>query len=594
MTNKRRILISILLIIVLAMSLFMSGCSSNNNATPEGDSGENAEEGADDNTDDNADDNAEESDVEEEEVVENGDIYVLFTSDVHCGIDQGFGYAGVKAVVDNLEAQGYEVILVDNGDSLQGESIGMLTKGESIIDIMNEVGYDIWTLGNHEFDFGMDQFFALTERANFQIISCNFNKEGELLFSPYTILEVAGKKIGFVGVTTPTTTVTSTPAIFQNEEGEYIYDFLRDETGELLYDAVQKAVDSARADGAEYVYLMAHLGMKAGDAPWTYADVIEHTSGIDVVLDGHSHDTEQVVMKNKDGEDVVRSACGTKLGAIGYSHITAEEGIVDTNIWTWNNGVSMPELIGIENSVSAKIDEEMVTLNEKLDEVVATANVELTIFDPIEKDNSGKPIRMVRRAETNAGNFFADACRVATGADIGFVNGGGVRANIEKGEVTYGDIISMAPFNNQLALIEATGQQILDALEFGARNIPGENGGFLQPSGLTYEIDVRVPSGCVVDETGMMVSIEGERRVKNVLVGGEPIDPEKTYLVGGIDYPLIKNGDGSTAFDGATIINSRVKPDSQALIEYIQDTLGGVIGTGYEDPYGEGRITIIE
>lgn len=537
---------------------------------------------------------AETSDDANNDTRENGDIYILFTSDVHCGANQGFGYAGLKEIKDNLEAQGYAVILVDNGDSIQGESIGMLTEGESVIEIMNETGYDLWTPGNHEFDYGMEQFFKLVDMADFKVISCNFNKEGELLYSPYAVLEAAGKKIGFVGVTTPTTFVSSTPDNFKNEEGEFIYGFLQDKSGELLYEAVQSAVDSARAEGAEYVYLMAHLGMLAKDAPWTYADVIEHTNGIDVVLDGHSHDTEQVVMKNKDGEDVVRSACGTKLGAIGYSHISAEEGIVDTNIWTWNNKVSMPELIGIDNPVNSKIESEMEDLNATLDTVIATAEVELTIFDPTETDSNGKPIRMVRRSETNAADFCADAYKVATGADIVLINGGGVRANIEKGEVTYGDVLSIAPFNNQLALIEATGQQILDALEFGVKDVPSEFGGFLQVSGLTYEFDVNIPSGCVVDETGMLTEINGERRVKNVLVGGEPIDPEKTYKVGGFDYILTKNGDGNTAFNGATVINERIKTDSQALIEYIQGDLEGIIGTGYEDPYGEGRIVVLQ
>ncbi|MBP3816134.1 MAG: bifunctional metallophosphatase/5'-nucleotidase [Firmicutes bacterium] len=537
---------------------------------------------------------AETSDDANNDTRENGDIYILFTSDVHCGANQGFGYAGLKEIKDNLEAQGYAVILVDNGDSIQGESIGMLTEGESVIEIMNETGYDLWTPGNHEFDYGMEQFFKLVDMADFKVISCNFNKEGELLYSPYAVLEAAGKKIGFVGVTTPTTFVSSTPDNFKNEEGEFIYGFLQDKSGELLYEAVQSAVDSARAEGAEYVYLMAHLGMLAKDAPWTYADVIEHTNGIDVVLDGHSHDTEQVVMKNKDGEDVVRSACGTKLGAIGYSHISAEEGIVDTNILTWNNKVSMPELIGIDNPVNSKIESEMEDLNATLDTVIATAEVELTIFDPTETDSNGKPIRMVRRSETNAADFCADAYKVATGADIVLINGGGVRANIEKGEVTYGDVLSIAPFNNQLALIEATGQQILDALEFGVKDVPSEFGGFLQVSGLTYEFDVNIPSGCVVDETGMLTEINGERRVKNVLVGGEPIDPEKTYKVGGFDYILTKNGDGNTAFNGATVINERIKTDSQALIEYIQGDLEGIIGTGYEDPYGEGRIVVLQ
>ena len=251
------------------------------------------------------------------------DLVILFTSDVHCGIDQGWGYAGLYAVKESLSKDNY-VLLVDDGDAIQGEPIGTMTKGEAIIDIMNAVGYDIAIPGNHEFDYGMDRFLELTEKANFPYISCNFNKEGELVFAPYVIKEFDGVKIAFVGVTTPMTLRSSTPRYFMNDEGEFIYGFMQDETGEALYAAVQKAVDDARAEGAQYVIVMAHLGNEAECSPWMYSDVIAHTTGIDAWLDGHSHDTEQVVMKNKDGQDVVRSACGTKLAHIGALTITTD------------------------------------------------------------------------------------------------------------------------------------------------------------------------------------------------------------------------------------------------------------------------------
>ncbi len=522
----------------------------------------------------------------------NGDVMILFTSDIHCGVDQGFGLAGLQQVRDTLEAQGYETILVDDGDAIQGEPLGTLTRGEAVIDLMNAAGYDVAIPGNHEFDYGMDRFLELAEQADFPYISCNLNREGEFLFEPYTIVEAAGMKIAFVGVTTPESLATSMPANFQNEEGEYIYGFLEDATGEALYEAVQQAVDAARAEGADYVYVMGHLGMDAGAAPWTYADVLEHTTGIDVLLDGHSHDTDQIVMTDAGGNEVVRSACGTKLNCIGYSHISAEDGVVETNIWSWPNGIGAQELLGIENEMSAAVGAAVDDVNALLDEVVAQSQVTLTINDPEEVDSSGNPIRMVRRAETNLGDFCADAIRVVSGADIGVENGGGIRKNLERGEVTYGDILSVFPFGNELCVIEVTGQQILDALEWGVHELPDESGGFLQVSGLSYEVDATIPSGCTADEHGMMTGIEGARRVSHVLVGDEPLDPAGTYTLAGTNYVLIEQGDGYTAFDGARVLQEGIALDNQVLIEYITDTLGGEIGGAYADPYGEGRITV--
>ena len=528
-----------------------------------------------------------------ENAEKNGDVVILFTSDVHCGIDKGFGYAGLYEIRKNLEKQGYTTILVDEGDSIQGETVGTLTKGEAIIDLMNAMKYDIAIPGNHEFDYGADRFTELAEKAEFPYISCNITKNGELLFDPYIILEAADMRIAFVGVTTPVTIVTSTPKYFQNEAGEFIYDFMQDGSGEKLYEAIQNAADAAREEGADYVYLLGHLGMKATDFPYTYADVISHTRGIDAVLDGHSHDSDEVVMKNADGDDVLRIAPGTKLNCVGISRISAEGGIAETKILSWPNSESAPELFGIQNEISEKIGEIKNELNAELDKVVAESSVILTINDPEAKDSSGNPVRMIRRAETNLGDFCADAVRDQAGADIALINGGGIRTDLPKGKITYGDIINVHPFGNELCMIRATGQQILDALEWGVRSVPEQNGGFLQVSGLSYEIDVSVPSGCIADENNMCAGIEGERRVKNVLVGDEPIDPQGEYTVAGTEYVLLENGDGHTAFNDAVLVSDQIRIDSQALIDYITDTLGGTIGEEYADPYGQGRITIV-
>lgn len=517
------------------------------------------------------------------------DVVVLFTSDVHCGVDQGFGYAGLAAVRDNL-AKTNHVLLVDNGDSIQGEPIGTMTTGESNIGLMNAVGYDIATIGNHEFDYGMDRFLELTKKANFPYISANFMHNDELVFAPYVIKEFDGVKIAFVGITTPKTTTSSTPKYFQDETGKFVYTFCQDETGEKLYAAVQKAVDDARAEGAAYVVAMAHLGIEGESAPWMSTDVIANTTGINALLDGHSHSIlEQEKVKNKDGEEVLLAACGTKLQAIGYLRISAKDGSMATGLYKWDtsNAVSLPDLIGLDNEVATKVNEAMDTLNEKLGEVVAKSAVDLVISDP-ETD-----VRIVRTAETNLGDLCADAYRDQSGADIAFVNGGGIRVKIAAGDITLNDILKVHPFGNALCVVEATGQQILDALEWGSRVVPEETGGFLQVSGLTYEIHTYIESSCTADENGLFTGVAGEYRVKNVKVGGEDLDVNKTYTLACHDYLLKNAGDGFTMFQQDTLLQDSVKLDNQVLIDYITGTLNGVVGEAYANPYGQGRIVAV-
>ena len=534
----------------------------------------------------------EEENGDTEEATKNGETYILCTSDVHCGVDQGFGYAGLSRIMNTFESRGYEVILIDDGDAIQGEAMGSFTEGEAIVELMNKVGYDVVIPGNHEFDYGMDRFLELTEMADFPYISCNFNHKGDPVFPSYLIKEVNGIRIGFVGITTPKTITSSTPKYFMDESGEYVYDFMADESGEKLYDQVQKAVDDARSEGADLIYIMAHLGNEAECEPWTYADVISHTNGIDVFFDGHSHDTDIIKMKNKDGEEVIRVAVGTKMSHIGYSLINEEGEIDDTGSFSWSNKITAPDLLSINNDVKDSVNAKKAELAQILDEVVARSDVDLTIYDPEEKDANGDPIRMVRRAETNLGDLVADAYRIRMGTDVAIANGGSVRVNIDRGDVTYGNILKVHPYGNMMSIVEVTGQDILDALEWGAAALPGEKGGFLQVSGLTYEIDSSIDSTCTNDEDGMFTGVSGDRRVKNVMIGDDQVDPQKTYTLAACNYILFEHGDGYTMFDDAKVIEDSTKLDNQVLIDYIKEDLKGVIGEEYTDLYGEGRIVI--
>ena len=521
------------------------------------------------------------------------DIMILYTSDIHCGIDEGFGYAGLEQIRKYEQGKGYEVILVDDGDNIQGDPLGLLTKGDALIDLMNKMGYSVAIPGNHEFDYGVDNFLSLAEKAQFKYISCNFQYKGENVFDPYVIREIGGRKIGFVGVTTPTTITASKPTLFEDENGEFVYSFLQDETGEGVYNAVQSAVDNARKEGAEYVIVLGHLGNEEQCRPWTYADVISYTNGIDAFLDGHSHDTDQVIMKNKDGKEVPRSACGTKMQHIGWCRIPAE-GEVTAGIYSWTLDDSAPEVLGIENEMSTAVKEARGSISKLLEGKIAVSEQEMTIYDPVAVDPEWGKVRMIRRAETNLGDLCTDAYRFVTGADIALLGGGGIRVSIPAGDVTMKNMYEVFPFGNEICVVQATGQQILDALEWGAAAVPGENGGFMQVSGLSYEIHTYIDSTCTKDVNGMFTGVAGERRVKNVKVNGTPIDPDALYNVAGNDYWFLNGGDGQTAFNGAERVDAGGMLDVQVLVDYLTRELDGVIGKEYSDPTGQDRIVIVE
>ncbi len=525
--------------------------------------------------------------AEEADAAASNGVVILYTNDVHCAIDTNIGYAGVAAYEKAYEDAGYDVLLVDCGDAVQGAAVGTLSTGEYIVDIMNEVGYDVATIGNHEFDYGMDRFNELVEMAEYPYVSANFTDlEGNTILSPYAVLEAGGYSIAFVGASTPETFSKSTPTYFQDEEGNFIYSFCGGNDGADLYAAVQAAVDDARAEGADYVVVLSHLGTEASSVPFTSTDLIANTSGIDVVLDGHSHSVwEMEIEQNKDGEDVVMSSTGTQLTALGSLMIDAE-GNLATQLHT--------ETIFQDDETAAFIDEIEAQYADTLATVVATSDVDLTIYDPTETDADGNPIRLIRSQETNLGDLCADAYRAISGADIAFVNGGGIRDSIPAGDITYEQIIAVHPFGNALCVVEATGQEILDALEMSVRHVPDETGGFLQVSGLTFEVNMGVESSVVVDDADMFVEVAGDRRVQNVLVGGEPIDPEATYTLASHNYMLKSGGDGYTMFADNVLLQDEVMLDNQVLINYITESLGGVVGEEYSDPYGQGRITFVE
>lgn len=524
-------------------------------------------------------------------------IVVIYTNDVHCGYLDNNTYSGLAAVKTQYQAKyGKEnVVLVDNGDAIQGAAIGTVSYGQYIVDLMNAVGYDFAVFGNHEFDYTLPRLAEVIQRSHAQYLACNIKYKGPVGSNklwgskPYKIVKFGDVKVAFIGVATPDSLTQSNPTYFTDSRGRYIYDFA---SGEDMYEVVQKYVDKVRRKGADYVIALTHLGLEAEASPNRSVDLIEHTNGIDVVLDGHSHSVvESVAFDNKDGRKVLYSQTGTKLQYIGVLTIDPENGTMKT------------ELIQTKDR-SAEIDKIVERIDSEyraaMKNVVAHSQVELPIRSP-------EGYRIVRNREAAIGDLCADAFRMVSGADIGFMNGGCIRDALHKGDITLEQIIALNPFGNKLCMVETTGQQILDALEHGSKatqkdshvgeNAVGESGGFLHVSGLKYTIDTSIPSSVVTDSKGMFVKVDGPRRVKNVVVGSNekgwtPIDPEKKYTLACHNYKLHSMGDGFTMFVNDKFLIDSALLDNQVLISYIRDFLNGQI---LESQYGkpQGRITVI-
>lgn len=517
--------------------------------------------------------------------VKSSDIVVLYENDVHNAID---GYATLAALKKDMKGKTYNVGVVSSGDFAQGATIGALSKGENIIEIMNRVGYDAVTLGNHEFDYQIPQLKKLTFKLKSKVVSCNFVdlKKNRSVYDSYVIKRYGNKKIAYVGITTPETFTKSTPAYFQDKKGNYLYGFCEDETGQALYSKVQATVDEARKAGANYVVVLAHLGTEGITPRWTSTSVVQNTTGIDVVLDGHSHSTiVEDTVKNKAGKDVIVSSTGTAFANIGELVIT-QDGKMTTQL------VSLKNYTKKDAYISTCVSAMKGRYKSEMTKVIGKTTVDLTTLDATTNK------RAVRSAETNLGDFCTDALRNVFSTDIAIMNGGGIRADIKAGDITYNSLLSVFPWGNMGCVMEVTGQQLKDALELGAMNNPKESGGFLQVSGMTYEINTAVPSSVKVDSKGMFQSVNGDYRVENIKVLNsktgkyEALDLNKKYTLAGINYTLKSSGDGYTMFKNATLIKDEVAVDAEILITYLTNNLKGVVGNDYVNPSGQGRIII--
>lgn len=547
------------------------------------------------------------------------DVTILYTNDVHTYIDKQspkLTYAAIADLKQSYQNAGKDVLLVDAGDHVQGTAYGSMDEGASIIKLMNAAGYDVATPGNHEFDYGMDRAKAIMKEADFPYLSCNWVdlRTGLRVLPSVKVFVRGGRRIAFVGVTTPETFTKSTPAYFMDKaQRKYIYDIQGGEDGKKLYDAVQKAIDKAKLL-ADVVIGLGHLGVDPSSSPWTSEEVIAHTSGFDAFIDGHSH----TVMENKQVQDasgkaVTLTQTGSYFANVGEMTIAAD-GTITTKL--------IPTHEGMDATIAAMQTSWVNTVDDMLGEKIAVGDSDFYVSDPA----TGK--RRIRSAETNLGDFVADGIYTYFNeveklhCDLAIMNGGGIRADVPAGDWTFKTCKQVSPFGNVACLMSVTGKQIQDALEFAAR-FAGEggkeNGGFLQVAGATYEIHTDIPNTVQTDEKNVWIgSATGTPRVQNVKIYDKasgsylPLDPGATYALAGMNYTLRNLGDGFAMFDGAELIKDYVSEDYLVMSTYAM-IFDGADAAGlphlssansplaaypgyllnYEQPYGAGRITIL-
>ena len=502
-------------------------------------------------------------------------VVIVFENDAHCAVD---GYAKLVGLREWQRVQTPYVTTVSCGDFVQGDVVGSVSHGENIVEIMNEVGYDVVALGNHEFDYGMTQMFRLTEALDASVVCANFRdlRADVLPFPAYRILRYGDVDIAYIGFTTTTTTTSVSPLTFRDENGSLIYDFMQ----ETFYENAQRQIDAARSDGADYVVALTHLGDLDRGEHASSINLITHTSGLDAVLDGHDHHViPDTLVLNREGAPVLLASTGTQFSHIGLLTLSTDGKFHSTLV----PAGEAPKDEAVQAFVET-VKKKALTDGQK---VVGFSETTLSIYD-----DSGN--RLVRQQETGIGNFCADAFRLVLNTDVAMINGGGIRTDLPQGEVTYNHLLSVFPFNNTACTATMTGQQLLDALEVSVSFLPYEDGTFMQVSGMRFKVNTSVPSPVVLDEADLFSHVaDAPRRVGGLQIldkeSGEylPVDLDKRYTLASFSY-LLKDLGGFGIFRYAELQEDNLGQDVEVLASYIETVLGGRIGQEYAGP--EGRI----
>jgi 2',3'-cyclic-nucleotide 2'-phosphodiesterase (5'-nucleotidase family) len=508
-----------------------------------------------------------------------GTLVILHTNDIHgqavADLDTGaMGYQSIAKVKDDYEALGASVLLLDAGDASQGTPLVNLVYGKTAFEFMNEVGYDAMAPGNHEFDWGQDNLYQNAEVANFPILAANITRtiDGTLVFQPNAVFDFGFIKVGVFGLATPETLTKAHP------DGVAGLHFA---AAEELYAVAQAQIDELTAAGATFIIGLGHLGIDDESVTNRSIDVIANTTGIDLFIDGHSHSVIE-------GESVGESE--TVLVSTGS--LSQNIGIVETDgeyIATSLKALDTLLYYNTNEYVAGIVNSQYAIVQEELGKAFATTEVLL----------NGERSPGVRTEETNLGDFAADSILYGAKkyADPNVVaavtNGGGIRTSIQIGDITMNDMKTVFPFGNVVATLTVTGAELLEALEAATCTTPDAIGAFPQVSGIVFTIDTSVPyeQGEMYPNSTYYAPAKPGSRVTIESVGGEPWSADALYVIATNDFTAA-GGDTYYAFgyayDTAGIETGLSLED--ALIEYVAEVLGGVVGEQYAQPAG--RITI--
>lgn len=513
-----------------------------------------------------------------------GKTVILHSNDVHGAIDL---YAAMAALKADYEAQGAEVILADAGDYSQGTVYVSVNKGADAVTMMNATGYDVVTLGNHEFDYGYAQLAENMKAAKFQVLCADvLGADGKTIYDANTIIEKGGVKIGFFGLETPEAQTKANPKLIQGLK------FLAGADGKELYDCAAAQVADLKAKGADLVVCLAHLGVDESSEPYTSYDLSKNVQGIDFIIDGHSH---TVMTAGPNGEAI--QSTGTAFANIGVITIDNATKKIESN-----------ELKAIWHTEKNADGKSVTVVDYKTrDEKVAAAAK--AIIDPIDKAygekfavsevalNGTKAPNGNRDSETNLGDLITDAMlwKVLADAEItvakenvvAITNGGGIRASIGVGDVTKKDINTVLPFGNTLAVVYVKGSELLEALEASTYCTPESIGGFPQAAGLTFTVKTYEEYDAN-PEPYPKSTYYGPKSIQRVTidnVNGKDFDPEATYAVITNNF-VAGGGDTYYAFAAATNQFDTGLPLDEVVMEYITKELKGVIGETYAEPAG--------
>lgn len=504
-----------------------------------------------------------------------GKLVILHTNDTHgsdVAVDgESIGTAGVAQLVKDYEAAGAQVLLISAGDTIQGAPLVNLSKGVTAIDFMNLAQYDMMVPGNHEFDYEYEQLLTLKDQADFPMISANIldKATGDAAFDENIIFDTVVGKVGVFGLTTPETLTKANPENVAS---------LAFPEGEAMYEIAQAQVDELMAAGCDFIVCVAHLGIDAGSEPNTSTDVIANVTGIDLVIDGHSH-------SEIDGDETattILASSGSNLENVGV--VIMSDDAIDASFL-----ISASDYNDVDPTIDAAIDAKNAQVDEQLSAKFAVTEV---ILD-------GNRAPGVRTQETNLGDFASDAVLWAANkavgegtVDVAISNGGGIRATVAIGDITMKDMKTVFPFGNTISTLELTGAQLLEILEAATQSAPESLGAFPQVAGVTFTLNTSVPyaKGEQYPDSTYYAPANPGSRITDVMVGDEALDLTATYTISTNNF-LAAGGDTYAIFKEVTSFNTYVALED-ALVNYTTEVLGGVVS---EATYGQpqGRINII-